>query len=174
MENLKGKRQNGRVMPFLCRDAVVRESKDRVALVGPGSRPPTLVLGNVASGANADFENAQIRKAGEVLGDFLRKITGAACVTVGGPTKRGEVEGPAIYVGPGADPETTFSEIESIDGHGFVIATRQAADGADLHLVGASGTATLYAAWFFLMNYAGLRIVLPGEIGEVYERADRL
>jgi hypothetical protein len=59
--------------------------------------------------------------------------------------------------------ETVFPELRKVDGQGFAIAMQD----SDLHIVGASGAGALYGTWFFLMNYAGVRIVMPGEIGEV-------
>lgn len=75
-----------------------------------------------------------------------------------------------IHVGAQGDPVTAFPELKTADGHGFVIATRE----RSLHLVGRTGIGTLYAVWFFLQNYAGLRIVGPGEMGEVYPTLDTL
>ena len=78
--------------------------------------------------------------------------------------------GPRIFLGADDDVTKSFPELARADGHGFLIATR----GGDLHIVGRSGTATLFGVWFFLQNYAGLRTVMPGAIGEVYEKTAAL
>jgi len=155
-----------RLMPFLSRNAVVRESLEKVVLVGKAIRPaPTIVMAHVASGPRADFENGQIRKAASVLARYFEKITGAKCpVTEFSSTQN--IIGSRIFVGADGDPSAAFPELKHADAHGFVVARK----GKDLHIVGASGTGTLYGAWFFLTNYAQLRLVLPGEIGEVYEK----
>ena len=72
-----------------------------------------------------------------------------------------------VFLGVGADE---FPELKKAKGHGFLIASK----GKDLHIVGATAAGTRFGVWFFLMNYAGLRIVMPGELGEVYEPLDSL
>ena len=91
-------------------------------------------------------------------------------IAAGAPGEAETQRRPRIVVGFEGEPESEFPELKQADAHGFLIATK----GSDLHVVGASGTGALYGAWFFLMNYAGLRLVLPGELGEIYEPLEKL
>jgi len=151
-------------MPFLCRDAVVRESAELRVLAGPGVRP-VICTARTAPGPRASFEKRQIAKAGRTLATYLEKISGV----------RPEQGDGAVDPTPGAtrilvhaeqSPAAVFPELGEADAQGFVIASKD----DDLHIVGGSVAGTLYGVWFFLQNYCGLRIVMPGELGEVYER----
>ena len=162
-----------RFMPFLCRDAVIRESAERFALVGKGMPAPAVVMGKAPPGPRQRFEDKQIRKAADVLVKYLEKITGVRCQIVSDVSDA--PQGSRIFVGADGDPVKLFPELDKADAHGFLLATKPGSkETTNLYLIGASGTGTLYAVWFFLMNYADLRIVMPGEIGEVYPKLDRL
>lgn len=157
---------------FVSRDAVVRSGSTSAVLVNADLEPaPRIVVGRAMDGPRAAFENHQLHKAAGVLSDYLKKVTGADCPVVGageaGSADRGAVR---FLVGANGDPSRSFPELARCDGHGFLITLR----GKDLHFVGPSGTGTLYAVWFFLMNYADLRLIGPDELGEVYGRMDRL
>lgn len=157
-----------RFMPFLCRDAVVRESAEKVPLVGQGvPSATTIVLGRATgAGPRESFEAGQIQKAGDVLAKYLEKIVGVQCAVVS--AEQADLPaGPRIVLG---EPAQAFPELTKADAHGFVIAAR----GGNLHIAGGSAMGTLYGVWFFLQNYAGLRLVMHGELGEVYEKPDRL
>jgi len=160
-----------RFMPFLCRDAVVRESAEKVPLVGKGTPAPAIVLGRATvAGPRESFEAGQVQKAGEVLAKYLEKIVGVQCAIVSAELASRRA-GPQIFLGdPQGRPAQAFPELSQADAHGFVIAAR----GGHLHIVGGSGMGTLYGVWFFLQNYAGLRLVMHEELGEVYEKRDRL
>jgi len=159
-----------RLMPFLSRDAILREPDARVLLAGAG-HAPEIVLGSDMPGPRSDFENSKMAQAANVLALYLGKITGAQCPIVDAPTQSASAGTVArILVGAAGDPLQAFPELTDVDGHGFVIAHRD--DG--LHIVGRSGAATLYCAWFFLQNYTGLRLVGPAEIGEVCQPVERL
>jgi hypothetical protein len=147
-------------MPFLARDAVVRESPETEPLAGKDTTY-AIVPGSVAAGPRASNDNADIAQAAKVLARYLEKISGAA------PSEAGARK---IVLHADGDPAKLFPELKKADAHGFVIATR----GKDLHIAGASGLGTLYGAWFFLQNYAGLRILMQGELGEVFPRHERL
>ena len=155
-----------RFMPFLCRDAVVRESSETAVLVGKNRRP-VIVPGRATGGPREKFENKQIAKAARALQTYVEKITGAKPPIV---DDAAEGTGVRIVVHTNGSPVAMFPKLEGADAHGFIIATR----GRDLHIVGGSAVGTLYGVWFFLQNYCGLRIVMPGELGEVYEQRDRL
>ncbi|MEW6356118.1 MAG: DUF4838 domain-containing protein [Planctomycetota bacterium] len=164
-----------RLMPFLCRDAVVRESAERFTLIGNDGTPgPALVIGKAPNGTGQGFENVQVRRAAATLITFLDRITGGKFRIPGSTAEALAAPGNRIFVGAIGDPMDTFPELRKADAHGFVIATKSTGAGIDLHIVGASGTGTLYGTWFFLMNYADVRIVMPGEIGQVYPQWDRL
>ena len=75
-----------------------------------------------------------------------------------------------IFVGTEAGAAEAFPELEHVDAQGFLIATRD----RDLHIASRTTTGVLYGVWFFLMNYAGVRIVMPGELGEVYPTLDAI
>ncbi|MBM4050971.1 MAG: DUF4838 domain-containing protein, partial [Planctomycetes bacterium] len=113
-------------------------------------------------------------RAATTLRTYLEKITGVKCAAVTSAAAAANVQGSRIFVGVEGNQAELFPELKNADAHGFVIATKPGPHGTDLYLVGASGTATVYATWFFLMNYADVRLVLPGEIGEVYPKLDRL
>lgn len=139
----------GRFMPFLAAGAVVREEGAPTILAGgPQALAPTIVAGSdLDAGPRESFEERQIQ-AGERGGG------GAAHL-------RGHPAGHAAESCP---------ELATADAHGFLIARR----GSDLHIIGRSGVGTLYGVWLFLQNYCGLRIVMPGELGEVYHRRESL
>jgi len=155
-----------RFMPFLCRDAVVKESEGAAVLVGRDRRP-VIVAGKAAAGPREKFDRRQIAKAARTLQTHIRKITGVelpiVASSVAGP-------GPRIFVHSEGSPVAAFPELADADAHGFLIATRD----RNLHIVGGSPVGTLYGVWLFLQNYCGLRIVMPGELGEVFERRDCL
>jgi len=164
-----------RLMPFLSRDAVVRESAERFALVERHMGvPPTVVVGRAAPSPRQDSEDRQIRRAATILVEYIQKMSGVKCPVLTDPADGSGVRGPRIFVGPSQTRAESFAELETADAHGFLLTTKSSPHGVDLQIVGASGTGTLYAAWFFLMNYADLRIVMPGEIGEVYPSLERL
>ena len=149
-----------RLMPYLCRDAVVREDGPKMVLLEKTMNPPAaIVVGKASEGNQAAEENKQIRKAAEVLSEYLAKITGVECPVVESSAASGGV--PRIFVGADGDASTAFPELKDADDHGFVIAAR---DG-DLHIVGGSGVATVYGAWFFLYHDAGNLVFLAGGIG---------
>ena len=75
-----------------------------------------------------------------------------------------------IFVGAAGDPVNAFPALKDANSHGFVIVRK----GDDLHIAGRSAAGTRFGVGFFLMNYAGLRIVMPGEIGEVYAKRDAI
>ena len=154
-----------RQMVFLARNAVVREAPDRVDLVSP-DRAPAVVIGRDAAGPRQSFEDGQIARAAKVMAQYVEKITGVKCAVA----PAGKPQTPALRIGAAGNPQELFPELARADAHGFVIALR---DG-DLHIVGASGTGTLYGVWFFLQNYADVRQVLPGELGMVCPRRERL
>lgn len=154
---------------FLARNAVVKQSIQNMILTGKGHKPPTIVIGREPAGVRQQFENQQIAKAGQVLATFIKKITGIQCPLAesGAATN---IAGHKIFLGAGGNTMELFPELRQADAHGFLITLKE----ADLYIVGASGLGTLYGTWYFLMNYAGLRLVLPGEIGEIYERRPHL
>ncbi len=149
-----------RFMPFLARDAVIRESAETEPIAGKGASF-TIVTGRIVSGARASNENADVAQAAKVLGDFLKKIADATPLEAGARK---------IVLHADGDPSALFPELKKADAHGFVIATR----GRDLHIAGASGLGTLYGTWFFLQNYAGLRVLMQGELGEVFTRQEQV
>ena len=157
----------GRLMPFLCRDAVVRESGETRVLVGAHVRP-TVCIGRASAGPRAPFDDKQIRKAAGTLATYVEHITGVRLEPV--PSGVASPESPRVFIHAEGSTESTFPELTQADAHGFAIASR----GEDLHIVGGSAVGTLYGVWFFLQNYCGLRIVMPGELGEVYERRDAI
>ncbi|WP_162145254.1 DUF4838 domain-containing protein [Chthoniobacter flavus] len=159
-------------MPFLARDAVVRESADKTAILEAG-RPVAIIVGKDTPGPRQGIENGQIRKAAEVLADYLHKISGVDA-TVVESAQKAPAGAHRIWVGAEADPLEAFPELRRADVQGFVITTKPADGQAELHLVGASGVGTQNAVWFFLMNYADVRNVLPGTIGEIVPHADHL
>ena len=180
-----------RLMPFLCRDAVVRESEEKVPLAGEDVEPGTwIVTGEAAPGPRQEFDHRQIDRATGVLADYLEKITGVTCRVFHTPEQASRARvallvrgfgdqasrapGCRIFVGGHRVSAEMFPELEQIDTHGFLIATKVSEKGTDLHIMSPSGIGTLYGVWFFLMNYAGLRILMPGEIGEVYPKLERL
>lgn len=159
-------REPQRFMPFLCRDAVVKESKGTAVLVGRDRRP-AIVAGKATAGPREKFDRRQIAKAATTLQTYVGKITGVELPIVEGSAAG---PGPRIFVHTDGNPTAAFPELTNADAHGFIIATR----GQNLHIVGGSAVGALYGVWFFLQNYCGLRIVMPGELGEVYEQRDRL
>ena len=162
-----------RLMPFLSRDAVVRESAERIALVGKGVDPaPTLVLGEGAPGPRQRFDTMQTSRAGTTLLSFFRKIAGAKLRSLPRRRAAGRVTGPRIVLATGGDLVKDCPELPKIDAHGFLIRTKPGPKGMDLHILSPSGTGVIHGCMFFLMNYARVRIVLPNEIGEVYEKRD--
>ena len=164
-----------RLMPFLCRDAVVRESAERFALIGKDVSPgPALVVGRPPDDPAHSRDRLQVRRATSTLVMFLRKIADGPLRVPGTTAEAIVAPGVRLFVGAQGDPAETFPELAKADAHGFVIATKATDTGIELHITGASGTGTLYAVWFFLMNYADVRIVMPGEIGQIYPRLDRL
>jgi len=156
-----------RFMPFLCRDAVVRESAEKVPLAGKGTPAPTIVLGRATvAGPRESFEAGQVQKAGEVLAKYLEKIAGVQCAVVSAELASRRA-GPQIFLGdPQGRAAQAFPELSRADAHGFVIAAR----GGHLHIVGGSGRGTLYGVWFFLQNYASMRIHALGQFGGVITR----
>lgn len=158
-----------RLMPFLTRDAVVREPAETFTLTNAAT-PLVIIAGKDSPGPRQRFENGQINEAGRKLSSFIEKITGRPVKMVSS-VKAAKPGANRIFVGAAeANPLEAFPELKKADAHGFVIAAR----GNDLHLVGASGTGTLNAAWFFLMNYAGVRLVLPHELGEIVPKHESL
>ena len=160
-------RQTRRFMPFLAPNAVVNESTESMSLVSE-KRQPVIVVEETAGGPRADFENKQIIKSAELLVTYIEKISGITLKQVNAADATPAA--PRIFVHETGPPGKLFPDLRTADAHGFVVATR----GNDLHIVGGSGVGTLYGAWFFLQNYCGLRIVMPGELGKVYPRADRI
>lgn len=159
-----------RAMPFLCKNSVVTESPEKVPLIG--NEVPVIVLGNdIPRGSDEKnkYYNNQIAKAGDVLAKYIGKISGKKCRIISHDESK-NISSPKIYVGVNGDTAKEFPEMSKADLQGFLI-TRK---GDDLYIAGASGIGTLYGTWFFLYNYAGLRIVMPGDIGEVYEKNDRM
>jgi len=159
-------------MPFLARDAVVRESADKSAILESG-RPVAIIVGKDTPGPRQGIENGQIRKAADVLADYLHKISGKDAVIVES-AKSAPAGAHRIWVGAEANPLEAFPELQRADVQGFVITTKRVEGQSELHLVGASGVGTQNAVWFFLMNYADVRNVLPGAIGEIVPHADHL
>ena len=167
--------QPKRLMPFLCRDAVVRESDEKVALVGKGVKPgASVVVGRDAPGPRQRFENGQISRAATALLKYVQKTSGVKCTVLSSPARASRARGPRLFVGANGDAVTAFPELAKADAHGFLIVAKPGPHGTDLHIVSPSGTGTLYGVHFFLMNYAGVRLVMPGEIGEVCPATDRL
>lgn len=165
-----------RSMLFLARDAVVREAGPKIALVGRGTQAaPVIVLGSDrTAGPREKAEAEQIRKASELLARYLEKVIGVKCAVVT-PEEAAKVAGPRIFVGdPNGNPTGSFPELAKGDAHGFLLAARPGAHGIDLHIVGPRGISTLYGVWFFLQNYADVRLVMQGELGEVYPKRTRL
>ena len=163
-----------RLMPFLCRDAVVRESTERTALVGETVVPnPVIVRGTLPPGPRQAVEQQHIARAVSTMRRYLEKVTGVRCEVVNA-ADAAQARGPRIFIGEGDDPTKVFPELATADAHAFLIATKAGPHGTDLHIASASGIGTAYGVWFFLMNYADVRIVLPGEIGETYPKLDRL
>lgn len=169
---LTARAETVRFMPFLARDAVVRESADKVAIVEPG-RPIAIVVGKDTPGPRQGIENGQIRTAANVLADYLRKISGVEAAIVES-AKDAPAGAHRIWVGAQGNPLEAFPELQHADAHGFVIATKQIDGQAELHIVGATGVGTQNAVWFFLMNYADVRNVLPGAMGEIVPHVDQL
>ena len=145
-----------RFMPFLARDAVVRESTAVEVLASPDA-PIAIVTEPAGAGALQIAENRNVAKAAAVLAEYFQK---AADVTAApGAARRVVLHTPATAA-------AQFPELARADAHGFVLATR----GRDLHIAGGSGIGTLYGVWFFLQNYIGVRILMHGELGEVVPR----
>lgn len=157
----------GRPMLFLSRDAVVRGSAQQSAWLEPGGAGPGIVAGVDAGGTPREkFETAQIAKAAALLAKYLERITSARCEVLSAEAGAA-APGRRVFIGDAQGKQTeSFPELAQADAHGFVIATK----GADLHIVGRSGTGSLYGVWFFLQNYCGLRVLMPGELGEVHPR----
>jgi hypothetical protein len=158
-------------MLFCGPGTVVKESAEKAAWIGKDAATPTIILGSDAAGTPREaFQNAQIAKAGNVLAKYLERIAQVKCAVVPSDAA-GATAGPKIVVGdPKGVAADAFPELRKVDAHGFLIARK----GDDLHIVGATGVGTLYGAWFFLQNYCGLRILMPGELGEVIPRTERV
>lgn len=154
-----------RLMPFICRDAVVKESPEKTVLAGK-EKAAVIISGKAAADASEKFNNEQIDKAAKTLEKWLVKISGAK-VSVAKEAGNGERR---IFIHSTGAPSAVFPELGKADAHGFVIAVK---DG-DLHIVGASGVGTLYGVWFFLQNYCDVRILMEGALGEVYSRRDNI
>jgi hypothetical protein len=147
-------------MPFLARDAVVRESAAVEVLAGPNASI-AIVAEPAGAGALPIAENRNVAKAAAVLSEYFQKAAGVTAVP--GAARRVVLHTPATAT-------AQFPELARADAHGFVLATR----GRDLHIAGGSGIGTLYGAWFFLQNYVGVRILMQGELGEVVPRRERI
>jgi len=164
-------------VPFLSRDAVVRASDEMVTLSGmkaDGKKiQPLLVIGEAKAGPRKAWHQRQLATAATTLKQYLEKCTGVTTFVMRGQRKS-NVTGPRISLHTqGEDgPEKSFPELAEADDHGFLIRVRSvdAPWGIELHIVGRSAVGTRYGVWFFLMNYAGLRVLMPGEVGEVFER----
>jgi hypothetical protein len=147
-------------MPFLARDAVVRESAEWDTFAGPG-RSFAIAAGSATAGTRAGAENRNVAKAAAVLEEYLRKAAGVTPAS-GAPRR--------IVLHSPETAGTQFPELARADAHGFVLATR----GRDLHIAGGSGIGTLYGTWFFLQNYVGVRLLMQGELGEVVPRREQI
>ena len=166
-----------RCMPYLCRDAVVREGAERVTLIAPKSQASvTVVVGVAPPGPMQAFNQREITSAATAWISWTAKLTGAKCVVARTPREIANPPGARVFISAEGDPNpgAAFPELQKADAHGFVVAAKPGPAGTDLHLVGATGPGAMYAVWFFLVNYAGVRIVMPGDLGEVYAARDGL
>ena len=160
-------------MPFVSRDAVVRASGEMVTLSGMKADgktiQPLLVIGEAKAGPRKGWHQSQLAVAATTLKQYLEKCTGVTTFVMR-DQRKSNVTGPRIFLHTqGEDgPEKSFPELAEADDHGFLIRVRSvdAPWGIELHIVGRSAVGTRYGVWFFLMNYAGLRVLMPGEVGE--------
>lgn len=210
------------VVPFLARDAVVRESQARVRLAGEGGQGPAIVVTRAPDGPGRALDEGRLREAARVLARSIEAVTGARCAVASDASGRpsvgaqeaerndaasgrpsapsratettGEGEAPSARGGESARSVTREEGSESggairrivvgvatpeeglapLDEHGFVVRTREAGPDVELRVEGGSAAGALFGAWFFVARYAGVRVVLPGELGLVHPRRVRL
>ncbi len=145
--------QPARFLPFLARDAVVRESEGVVELAGPQTGYRVVV---------EDAAEKDAVRAGALVESYVKKITGMG--PAGAKARR------TIRLHSGAAAAKRFPELAGADAHGFVID----ADANELHIAAGTGIGTLFGAWFFLQGWCDVRQLMQGALGEVHPSSESM
>lgn len=136
----------------------------------PPARPPLVTLvdsGEARAAIVAPAEPSAIEaRAADELVDYVRKMTGVE-LPVGTEAPGDRLP---LYVGAAAKPGLAGVAWDRLGDDGFVL--RSGARG--VHMAGAGDLGTLFGVYHLLEKHLGVRWFMPGELGEVVPRRDRL
>src|SRR5512140_1688923 len=136
------------VLMFLFAATCAAQSSASLTVVENGTPKAVVVAG------------AADRGAAEELVRYVEKATGAKLrIAASAPAQAAR-----ILVGPAACPAEVRERLRRLGGDGYLIRTLP--DGS-LALAGNGGDGTAFAVYRFLEQFAGVRWLWPGELGEV-------
>ena len=160
-------------MPFLSRNASVVESEQKAPFLTK-EEIPVIVVGRSLQGPHAAAEHGLYSSAALHLAAHLEMRTHMAMPVMEAAAAM-KSKGRKIHIGPvGTAPAEVFPELKDADAQGFALGFKDAPGGRELWIVGASAQSTEFAVRFFLMNYLGIREVLPYNEGLVVPESGHL
>ncbi len=173
-----GARRRG--MPFLARDAVVRDSGQGRILVDIKRGLVPILSYRSGRGGRAGVRRKQVAIAAATLSQILLEMTGRRPPRLRNANKADKsdktaaAEAPRVELLAGDVATAAFPELKGHDGHGFVIAAAATDGPAKLRIAAITGAGVRFGVNFLLMNYLGVRIVLPGPLGRVIARRQQV